>query len=114
MAEKAYPSMEPAKRCCVCLKLFINVLNNEELRKNVRLAKPKDIDEAAEVAVVFECALKTEARKKGTCAKDIKEIRSVTMDTGEDKTVKYVEPKRKQTKENVKGSQQTKWKKGLV
>ena len=108
MAERAYPGMEPAERRCVCLKPFINALNNEELRENVRFAKPKDIDEAAEVVVVFECALKTEARKKDTCAKDIEEIRSVTMDTGEDKTVKYVEPERKQTKENVKGSQQTK------
>ena len=108
MAERAYPGMEPAERRRVCLEPFINALNNEEQRKNVRLARPKDIDEAAEVAVVFESALKTEARKKGTRAKETKEIRAVTMDTGDDKTVKYVEPER--TKGNAKASQQPKWK----
>ena len=106
MAERAYPGMEPAERRRVCLEPFINALTNEEQRKSVRLARPKDIDEAAEVAVVFENALKTEARKKGTRAKDMKEIRAVTMDTGEDKTVKYVEPERKQqAKGNGQGSQ---------
>ena len=59
---------------------------------------------------MFESALKTEARKKGTRAKDIKEIRAVMMNTGEDKTAKYVKPERKSTTGNVKGSQQAKWK----
>ena len=58
--------------------------------------------------MVFESALKTKARKKGTRSKGIKEIRAVTTDTGEHKTVKYVEPERKPTKGNVKGSQQAK------
>ena len=110
MAERAYPGMEPAERRRVCLEPFINALSNEKQRKNVRLARSKDIDEAAEIAVVFESALKTEARKKGTRAKDIKEIRAIKMDTGEDKTVKYIEPERKSTKGIVKGSQQAKWK----
>ena len=98
------------RKGAVCLEPFINALSNEKQRKNVRLGMPKDIGEAAELAVVFESALKTEARKKGTRAKDTKEIRAVTMDTGEDKTVKYVESERKQTKGNFKGSQQAKWK----
>ena len=110
MAERAYPGMEPAERRRVCLEPFINALSNEEQRKNVRLARPKDIDEAAEIAVVFESALKTEARKKGTRAKEIKEIRAVTIDSGDDKTVEYIEPGRKQTNSNTKGSQQQKWK----
>ena len=88
----------------VCLEPFINALSNEEQRKNVRLAKPKNIDEAAEVAIVFESALKTDVKKKGTRAKDITEIWVVTMDSDEDKTVKYVEPERKPTNRNVKGS----------
>ena len=109
MAERAYPGMEPAERRRVCLEPFINALSNEEQRKNVRLARPKDIDEAAEIAVVFESALKTEARKKGTRAKEIKEIRAVTIDSGDDKTVEYIEPERKQTNSNTKGFQQQKW-----
>ena len=52
---------------------------------------------------MFKSALKTEARKD-TRAKDITEIRAVTMNNGEDKTVKYVELEKKQTKENLKGS----------
>ena len=91
----AYPGMEPAERHRVCLEPLINALSNEKQCKNVRVARPKDIDEAAEVAVVFESVLKTEARKKGTRAKDVKEIRAVTMDTGENKIVKYIEPERK-------------------
>ena len=75
----------------------------------MRLSKPKDLDEAAEVAVMFESALKTEARKKGAHLEEVKEIRAVTMDIGEDKTVNYNEPERKQTKGNVKGLQQAKW-----
>ena len=101
MAEMAYSGLEPAERRRVYLEPFINALSNEDQRKNVRLARPKDIDGAAEVAVVFESALKIETRKKGTRAKNIKEIQAVTMNTGEDKTVKYVEPERKSTKGNV-------------
>ena len=80
MAERAYPGIEPVERRRVCPKPCINALSNEEQQKNVRLAKPNDIDEEAGVAVVFESVLKTEARKKGTRAKGITENRA--MDTG--------------------------------
>ena len=62
---------------------------------------PKDIDEA-QVADVIESALKAGTMKRGTRAKDIIEIRIVTMDSGEDKAAKYIEPQRKQTKGDVK------------
>ena len=72
MAERAYSGIEPAEGRHVCLEPFINALSNEKQHKNVRLARPKDFDEAAEMAVVFKNAFKTVERKKGTHAKNIK------------------------------------------
>ena len=107
MAERAYPGMESDERRRVCLEPFINALTSEEQRRNTRLSRQKDLDEA-EVTIKFESAHKTEARKKGTHPKEVKEIRAVMMNTGEDKTVKYIKPERKQTKGKVK-SPQVKW-----
>ena len=46
------------------------------------MARPKDIDEAAEFAIVFESVAKTEAKNKG---EPPKRVRAVTMDLGEQK-----------------------------
>ncbi len=53
----------------------------------MRLSRSNDLHETAEVAVMFESALKTEVWKKAARSKEVKEIRAVTINTGEDKTV---------------------------
>jgi hypothetical protein len=88
IAERAYPGMDALQRRRVCLEPFINALTDEEQRQSVRLSRPKDIDEAAEAAVVYESAIKTENRRKGTVPK---RVRAVTMDQGDDKTLKYID-----------------------
>ena len=95
MAGRANTGMEPVESHRVCLEPFINALTNEKQRRNVRFSIPNDLDKAAEEVVMFESALKTEARKIGTHPMEVKEIRTVVMDTGENKNVKCVEKREK-------------------
>ena len=82
LAERAYPGMSSEHRRQICLEPFIGALTSEDQRRAVRMARPKDIDEAAEFAIVFESVAKTEAKNKG---EPPKRVRAVTMDLGEQK-----------------------------
>ena len=79
MAIKAYPSVPIETRKILAWTHFTDSLTDEEQRKHVRCSCPKNIDDAAEHALAFESAQKTEERSKAST----KKIRAIGPDDEE-------------------------------
>ena len=79
MAIKAYPSVPIETRKILAWTHFTDALTDEEQRKHVRCSCPKNIDDAAEHALAFESAQKTEERSKAST----KKIRAIGPDDEE-------------------------------
>ena len=78
-AIKAYPGVPIETRQILAWTHFTDALTDEEQRKHVRCSCPKNIDDAAEHALAFENAQKTEERSKAS----IKKIRAIGPDDRE-------------------------------